>query len=496
MSALLSIAIGAATTLAIYGYQFGRGNHGVYLLDALRLANPALLQRDWFTTTTLQYHILFSAMSALLMKLGIIQPVFLLMYVALAVALHVAWRGIVFSLGGDDVAYLISVVCYACSAAGTGLGMYQFLQDSCLLPSNIANVALLWAIRMWLARRPVWAAAMIGIAGVWHLNFALIGSGLWIVLILWPPIVMPRRTMLIGSALALIPSALNVAYAAQSKLTRSGAMALDQFVDLYVRLRHPHHYDPSTWPIGIWIAFGWTLVAAMLLLRGEARRIVLVFTGLILVALLGAGAWYVSETLVQMSLYRFSIYIQILGCSAAGAWLSRRVVTPKTWTMLAGAVCGIMIVACAWREPFFGFFRMPRDDAAYVTLCRWAAENTPVDAVFVVPPDEESMRLIGERAIVVNYKCVPQLSGELVGWEQRLCLLLGLQRLQDLPHGYTRTLPAIRQQYDQRSADDLLRAAAEYEASYIVVTHPLQDDRLKLVYSDAQQRYMVYDLKR
>jgi hypothetical protein len=106
------------------------------------------------------------------------------------------------------------------------------------------------------------------------------------------------------------------------------------------------------------------------------------------------------------------------------------------------------------------------------------------------------MRLIGERAIVVNYKCVPQLSGELVGWEQRLCLLLGLQRLQDLPHGYTRTLPAMRQQYDQRSADDLLRTAAEYEASYIVVTHPLQDDRLKLVYSDAQQRYMVYDLKR
>jgi hypothetical protein len=286
----------------------------------------------------------------------------------------------------------------------------------------------------------------------------------------------------------------NVAYAAGSKLTRSGAMPLDQFVDLYVRLRHPHHYDPSTWPIAIWIAFGWTLVAALWLLRGQARRIVVIFSALLIVALIGAGVWFVSETLTQMSLYRFSIYIQLLGCIAVAIKLQQKLSRPRLWVAISGAACGVMILACVIRGPFFGMFRMPRDDSAYVMLCRWAALNTPVDAVFVVPPDEESMRLIGERAIVVNYKCVPQLSGELIEWEKRLCTQLGLQELRRLPHGYTRTLPAIRQRYNERTPEELLAVAIHYGARYIVATHPLQHASMKVVYSDAHGQYMLYDL--
>jgi hypothetical protein len=488
----LSICLGVVVTLCVYGYQFGRGNHAVYLLDAIREAHPPALQNDWFTTQTFQYHVVFTQLTQLLMRLRIVEPAFATGYLLLIILFHIAWRGIIRQIGGEDVSYLLSVALYHLSAAGTGLGMYQFFQDSSLLPSNIANIAMLCAIWMWLARRFDWAGAWFGIAGIFHLNHALIGIGLWIVLLVSPRQLLRSRALIVGTVAALLPSMINIALAARLKLARSGTLPLDQFVDLYVRLRHPHHYDPSTWPIGIWLAFGWTALAAVVLLRSDARRIVLVLLGLILVALVGAGIWYWSETLVQMSLYRFSIYVQLLGCCAAAIWI-RSMTRKRELATLSPIACAAIAMVCAVRGPFFGVFQMPRDDADYVAMCRWVATETPIDALFLVPPDEESMRLVGRRAIVVNYKAVPQLSAELVQWRQRMCDVLAMDDLTQLPHGYSHTLPAIRERYDQLTADQLAAIAQKYQARYVIASHSLPT--LGAMQIHAAGRYMLYDLQ-
>ncbi|MBC8105430.1 MAG: hypothetical protein H7Z14_02475, partial [Anaerolineae bacterium] len=51
----LAVAIGTLITLVVSGYQFGRGNHTVYLLEGLRITDPTLFRNDWFVTSTLQY---------------------------------------------------------------------------------------------------------------------------------------------------------------------------------------------------------------------------------------------------------------------------------------------------------------------------------------------------------------------------------------------------------------------------------------------------------
>src|SRR4051812_43257629 len=85
------IAIGALMTLCVSGYQFGRGNHTVYLLEGLRLTDPRLFTRDWFVTSTLQYHAMFSHLTAALMRLNILEPAFLIGYLALVIFWHIAW---------------------------------------------------------------------------------------------------------------------------------------------------------------------------------------------------------------------------------------------------------------------------------------------------------------------------------------------------------------------------------------------------------------------
>src|SRR5437667_4976110 len=121
---LLLLLIGIALTLLIGGYQFGLSNHTVYLIDPLRQTNPQILKNDWWATSTLQYHGVFSAMSAVLMRWGIIQPVFLIVYLALVVLFHLGWWRLNRILGGSGETYLLSLVFFYFSDAAFGLALY------------------------------------------------------------------------------------------------------------------------------------------------------------------------------------------------------------------------------------------------------------------------------------------------------------------------------------------------------------------------------------
>src|SRR5438876_264631 len=80
-------------------------------------------------------------------------PAFLVGCVALVALFHIACWRIVRMLGGGVRVFVVTETLFHLLAAGTALGIYQFLQDSAFLPSNISAVALLWGIAMWLERR-------------------------------------------------------------------------------------------------------------------------------------------------------------------------------------------------------------------------------------------------------------------------------------------------------------------------------------------------------
>lgn len=609
-----AVLYGVVTTLVVHGYQYGRSNHTVYLLDPLRQARPELLTNDWFTTSTLQYHTIFGWISGWLMEIGQIERAFIAGYVALAVLLSVAWFRIVRRLGGSRLTFLLSVLLYYLSAAGAAMGGYQFMQDSSFLPSNIANVAMLWGIYLWMTRRYAWAGVALGVAGAFHLNHAVVAVGLWGALSVWalytrespaapadgfadeahprqPVGILSRRGYWIGTAFVGVLCLVNIALALQALANRSGKMPLDEFIALYVKLRHPHHYDPATWPIALWVSFLWPLPFVAMLLpfvamllpftlgtraeylpgrraadtgpgdaaqrfaavvhaRREAAKIFLLLSALIIVALIAAGAMFVSESLVQLSLYRFSIYIKLFSMIAvaylvcdAGLFSRRasraliamlivvaivavilfvKTPAPFFWwhrgalalftglsvvpalyafrppriLLLIGALGLAAIPIVAW-DRWLGMTTPQRIEPEYIRLCRWARDNTPIDAVFLVPPDDEAFRLHAQRAIVVNFKSVPQLSGELIEWRRRLRRVLGEHDLLTLPRPLHRTFEAIRERYESLPAEHLVSVAREYGARYVVVGHRLpQAYERQRVYpdSDAKGEYYVYDL--
>jgi hypothetical protein len=605
LSTLMALCIGVVTTLCVTGYQFGKSNHTIYLLDAFHRVHPELLKNDWFTTQTFQYHAAFGWITRLLMREGIVEQGFLVGYLAMVIAFHIAWFKMVSVFGGSRRTYLVSVLFYYLSAGGTGLGIYQFFQDSCFLASNISNVALLWAFYFWMVDKRFWSAFCFGVAGLFHLNYAVVGVASWVALNAWDwmthvPQMSPnlqslvtnldpaekskqRRASVRAWVAAVVPSLFNIAAGAYFQLSRGGKLPLAKFIEIYVKFRHPHHYDPRAWPLALWICCIWSLPLAAMAYwilqnradlqaarraRREAGRIFLGMLALQLIALVGAGKWYFTETLVQMSLYRFSIYVQLLGCIGAALLFC-------DCTRLAGAsIRAILIAICGliaatpllfWLGPHIGWINIEgvrafinakrpalilffilstapalheliavfrsqtvrnvlniaaiiffvglvvvgwdrwigltmiveKPDPDYVKIAEYAKENTPIDAIFLVPPDESDFRLRAERATVVNFKAVPQLGAELSEWAQRLRDVLGLTNLNhQLPHGFDKIPPAMRSIYKDRPADALIATAEKYHARYVVSMRHLEPQYDDKLIQSAGDRFFLYDLDR
>jgi hypothetical protein len=577
LAPVTAILVGVAFTLAVHGYQFGESNHTVYLLQAIRGIDPQLLTRDWFTTQTLQYHALFGWLTGWLARLGVLEAGSLAGYLALCLALHTAWWSIVRSVGGSELAYLLSVSLHYLSAGGVGLGSYHLVQDAAFLPSNIANAGLLGGIALHLRGYSRTSAACFGLAGAFHLNYAVVGIALWAFLHLksaW------SAQVLVASALATVPALLNLAFAGLGRPAHHASLPLAEFVEIYVRFRHPHHYDPRSWHPGIWTAFLWPVVTVFALgwtrrtrflnsqwsmaepARRQLLRISAFLACMIGFALLFAGLTYISETLVQMSLYRFSPILHVLCCTwIASAWTQRdrgsanralvwttitlaglvttiwlaavRHLTPSplrvlndntsAWMTLLGVTLApamfafslrlgelqrraslllliitlALVLAIGLRTGVLGVVRVPDSaDEDYFALADWAQAHTRVDALFLVPPSETAWRLRARRAIIVNFKGVPQFSDELREWENRLRLTLGDRPLHTLPRGFQNITAAMDDVYAAMTPAQLLGVARGFGADFIVFPKAIEHPDLSTVARSPKGKWTIYRVRR
>ena len=268
----------------------------------------------------------------------------------------------------------------------------------------------------------------------------------------------------------------------------------------------------------------------------EARRATyafLFFCAIMTLALVFAGILFLSEPLIQMSLFRFSIYPKLLSCVGAAAallnprWLERPVVRRAMLALPIAALTALIAVRLARGGPasafvtdnltplllFIGLLaagvvyvsrpapRHPwitlafpilvlgallagwgnwlglriathdRADADYLAMCDWVRQNTPADAAFLVPPNEQLFRFHARRAIVVNFKGVPQLSSELAEWRRRMESVLDLP-LSNLPQRFDHAHDAIQSRYDQLPPTHLRRVAGQYNARYVLTNRP------------------------
>ncbi|MDH5673264.1 MAG: hypothetical protein OEZ06_14010 [Myxococcales bacterium] len=319
---LFFVACAALLWLFKVRYGFENNDHQQYLLLPYRHIYPDFLPGDWFTWETSHYHQSFSwlmrALHAIAGERFFAQAVLLTHAAVLAAfgaALLAVARAAKLGRASAWVALgLLGVVRWEALAGAA-------ITKGVLLPAATALPPYVLACAAWVAKRPLRAGLWLGLSGLLHANYAVLGP-----LSLAPLLALQalrRRSLrtLLEVAIPFTVVASPTLYA-----VASGLLAPDSApgeLALFFRVRAPHHYDVgslATLDLA-WLASLLLLAAPALLQRPERRLAQLT---LVLLALLGlawvAGALQLTG-LVRAFLWRLSLPLCAIAALGHGAAL-------------------------------------------------------------------------------------------------------------------------------------------------------------------------------
>ncbi|MFO0972588.1 MAG: DUF6798 domain-containing protein [Phycisphaerae bacterium] len=459
----------AATALAIgfavaTGLGYGRGNQWQYLLHGLRLADPQFLAADWFTARTVAHHALFNWLVCAAARSGAPNVALGLANAATSLAAAAALHRLAARLTDRPLAPTAVALTLLLFWPIDGIGHSSLLAPY-LAPSSIAVACLLWAVVFYVEGRVAAAGCIAALGGAMHANFWVLTLPLW----LWTLVV--RRASVRRVEVAWLVAPLGVALLAHAThfvaLVRDGAprdVARRVFFDVYA----PMHYRPWTWGARPVADFALALAAGWLALRGRrwqlASPLGAIVSGVALIVTLGAVGTVVwpIDAVAALFPWRFAPLLACASFLAAGLrlcdtaarfgprqWIisclicALLIATRLPWTalLLAGLavvaaqidaararsrrawvaigttlVLGLVLLrAGTWRGDAFGAPSKPAERALFA----WARDHTPPDALFVTPPDLRPFRLEAQRAVLVDWKCMPLLPTDQLEWLRR-----------------------------------------------------------------------------
>ncbi|NVB84739.1 MAG: hypothetical protein HOV81_40590, partial [Kofleriaceae bacterium] len=158
------------------------------------------------------------------------------------------------------------------------------------------------------------------------------------------------------------------------------------------------------------------------------------------------------------------------------------VVTPRWRSVVLATAAVATLAAPLWYrraeliDPQTGITTDGNDaDALYA----WARTSSPVDAVFLAPPDLYRFRLVARRAVYADFKSPPLAPDGLIEWHARLCQMNGA-----LP---TEKVPTHRKRWQDSTGDELFARAKQLGTDFLVLDRSATHDRIAAqpVYSNA-----------
>lgn len=256
-----AVVASSAVLALVYGVPYGTYNQLTYMLEPLRLANPALYRHDWLISSTTQYHPLFGWMIAPLYRLdaspelvfGIAQ------LVVMTATFAVIYRLIAALADRARLAMFVLVIGLLALGGGRTLaGSYLFA--GYLQPLSLSTLGWLLAMLAWVRGQPWRAGVWLAISGAFHVNILLLGIGLFAAVQLTAGGDLRRR--LTGLVPVLGPSLLVLAAFLPALLASAHARDMDATLRILTRFHAPGHYDPKRvlrWlpPLIAWLVVAW-----------------------------------------------------------------------------------------------------------------------------------------------------------------------------------------------------------------------------------------------
>jgi hypothetical protein len=478
-----------------WGYACGSGDHDEVLPQVLHRLDPALFTRDWYVlsqTEGLTVRTAFVEMLALLGR-GMPLPVavglgHLTVLLAVGYGAYRLGYALVPDRPGAALGALLAVVLLPhWTLGGNGLTYGQ------LLPEGVAWTLALPAVSLFVAKKRLAAALLLGLAAWMQLLVGVQTTMALGLVALWEAFRdrsarEAGRAVLFGAIVAAVAAPLAVAVALAEPVPGEGVPGVSTF-DALARLRVPHHYLFLSFAPGDYVRFGLLAAAGLAALRslrrhGRLRHETFVVRFVAVVAALCVVAVVFTEGMpvlfvAQLQLFKLTVWAATLFALLAGAWIAtalpgrlRALGERALDRRVAGlaVVAGAALLTTATVAAGVGpaptrYLPAQRADLDLGRAEAWARTHTPTDALFLIPPSNTTFRTRAQRSVVVNYKPVPFQDGGIEAWLGRMLAVAPLP-VPEEGAGFQEALDAA---YAANDPADWQRLARRFGAGWALV---------------------------
>ncbi len=318
LPALLLVLVVSVCFGLSFGLNYGVDNQTVYMLGSLRLLDPSVLARDWYTTQSANYHPAFAYLGWLLLALdrGGRFVGYGLVVVASLGAASLYWLAAELLPRRQAVATFLLVMAIAFVTRMRSVAVsYAF--DFILQPSALGSLFLLAALAPFVSGRWLVSGVFLGLSGLFHANYLILGIGtfgLVHLLLGWKDL--PKRLLQqLGPPL--------VAFLLLSPLFFHSFGSKENAVlaqDILFNIRAPHHYSPKNWRGGFYPVAAWQMLglgAGAWLLRGldgRGRRLGALVVAMSAVIWGGTmlTTWVFIPRVAQLFVWRYAPFLDLL----------------------------------------------------------------------------------------------------------------------------------------------------------------------------------------
>lgn len=517
---MLVLLLGLLLALSI-GFSYATGNQHTYLVDGLRMIDPAFLQYDWFATQTTHYHGNFGAVLWLINQLMPLPLGTVLLNTALIVlsvwGLLQLIRTCEIQRPLSVLSILVALMIFTHSSA---VGQ-SYIYSAYLQPSSIASV--FWCLAcVWLIKRSCFIAGLLLlVSGFFHTNFLLLGLSVFGLVNLG----LGRSEFVKRCMLSMGPACLYLLYLLPGLLALSGNEFGAQSRDIYQQIRSPHHYVPMTYLEDFVKYIGMCLLGLAFCLESAAKSeslkvLRLLFFSIVLLVLSATvlttvvfvpfvsqlfpwrmapfsnllAQLMVAITVVRMldGHYRISrkssvvyaagfalvcgYYFNNAGIGywpavvvfvlivTAEFWLGR--IKPLTNAMAKQSIYAVAVIAVLSAVLLRGPAGLQKSNLLHPmpehkqVLFDWVKSHTAKEAQFVIPPGFGDFRLGSGRAVVVDWKSPPILPDEVILWYERIGDISGRPDILSLQQA--------NRAYSEMDPSRLAKLKAKYRLDYAV----------------------------
>lgn len=335
-SASWTVAVVASIAYGLtFGFTYGVNNQVSYMLASLRLLDPSVLADDWLAAHTLNYHPVFAYLGWLLLAIGGrggwgVGIATVVAAAAGALAVYALARRL---LPADIslTVFLLTLLVMLTSGTREMAATYAF--DPIFQPSMVASALLLASIPPFVAGRWLLSGILLGVGGLFHVNFLILGLATFGLAHLQ----LGREGFRDRVLRHLGPSVLILLLLSPVIFRGVGGPDAARGQQILFEIRSPHHYRPRGYIADFFPFLAWQMLGLGLggwVLRasgGPGRRFGAMLLGMLAVVWLGTVAAVVFESrrATQLFVWRLAPYIDILMELVVAATAVRLVLAPR-----------------------------------------------------------------------------------------------------------------------------------------------------------------------